>query len=126
MKKKTDGTLNGNLYLRGVGDPSMSNRFWKGDTPMAALARQIAQAGIKHVRGNIIGDASAFDGQLIPDGWKRSYLGAAYAARVSFFFQAEDGIRDKLVTGVQTCALPISTSASAPSPPAPPRPSRSK
>src|SRR5687767_14401788 len=26
----------------------------------------------------------------------------------AFFFQAEDGIRDKLVTGVQTCALPIS------------------
>ena len=26
---------------------------------------------------------------------------------VVFFFQAEDGIRDKLVTGVQTCALPI-------------------
>src|SRR5205085_7498668 len=27
---------------------------------------------------------------------------------VSFFFQAEDGIRDLTVTGVQTCALPIS------------------
>src|SRR4051795_13056106 len=26
----------------------------------------------------------------------------------SFFFQAEDGIRDESVTGVQTCALPIS------------------
>src|SRR5207249_6278794 len=26
-----------------------------------------------------------------------------------FFFQAEDGIRDRNVTGVQTCALPIST-----------------
>src|SRR5687767_14112858 len=26
---------------------------------------------------------------------------------MAFFFQAEDGIRDKLVTGVQTCALPI-------------------
>src|SRR5438094_4099376 len=25
-----------------------------------------------------------------------------------FFFQAEDGIRDRTVTGVQTCALPIS------------------
>src|SRR5690349_17687793 len=47
--------------------------------------------------------------------------GAAAAARVrrrrrtrstpraaaSFFFQAEDGIRDLYVTGVQTCALPI-------------------
>src|SRR3989454_2246530 len=28
-----------------------------------------------------------------------------------FFFQAEDGIRDYKVTGVQTCALPISSSA---------------
>src|SRR3989440_9405559 len=27
--------------------------------------------------------------------------------RVLFFFQAEDGIRDLIVTGVQTCALPI-------------------
>src|SRR5690606_40118727 len=39
-----------------------------------------------------------------------------------FFFQAEDGIRDFHVTGVQTCALPISPDAS-PQPPAdPPRP----
>src|SRR5207244_7018583 len=30
-----------------------------------------------------------------------------------FFFQAEDGIRDDLVTGVQTCALPISRAAGA-------------
>src|SRR5205823_6789883 len=29
--------------------------------------------------------------------------------RARFFFQADDGIRDKLVTGVQTCALPISS-----------------
>src|SRR5215211_8005150 len=28
-----------------------------------------------------------------------------------FFFQAEDGIRDHCVTGVQTCALPISEAA---------------
>src|SRR2546423_3619064 len=29
--------------------------------------------------------------------------------RLDLFFQAEDGMRDKLVTGVQTCALPICT-----------------
>src|SRR2546429_1228852 len=28
---------------------------------------------------------------------------------IFFFFQAEDGIRDVAVTGVQTCALPISS-----------------
>src|SRR5699024_11702982 len=32
-------------------------------------------------------------------------------ALLLFFFQAEDGIRDRNVTGVQTCALPISPTA---------------
>src|SRR5699024_11822924 len=32
---------------------------------------------------------------------------AELRARLLFFFQAEDGIRDRNVTGVQTCALPI-------------------
>src|SRR5438552_18009055 len=37
-----------------------------------------------------------------------SYL--VKTCRIVFFFQAEDGIRDDLVTGVQTCALPIYSS----------------
>src|SRR2546422_9368557 len=36
-----------------------------------------------------------------------------------FFFQAEDGIRDVAVTGVQTCALPISAERSSELRPAP-------
>src|SRR5207237_4725123 len=34
--------------------------------------------------------------------------GRAVSVTSLFFFQAEDGIRDSSVTGVQTCALPIS------------------
>src|SRR5258708_13792995 len=34
-------------------------------------------------------------------------LSRLHFSRIFFFFQAEDGIRDDLVTGVQTCALPI-------------------
>src|SRR5699024_11937941 len=34
-------------------------------------------------------------------------ISACLSARLFFFFQAEDGIRDRNVTGVQTCALPI-------------------
>jgi D-alanyl-D-alanine carboxypeptidase/D-alanyl-D-alanine-endopeptidase (penicillin-binding protein 4) len=79
-----DGTLAGNLYLRGDGDPSLSSRFWKdANLPMNTLARSVASAGVRHVRGDLVYDASAFDDQRIPDGWKTSYLGAAYAARVS-------------------------------------------
>src|SRR2546430_4709076 len=36
-------------------------------------------------------------------------IAAMVAVLLFFFFQAEDGIRDLTVTGVQTCALPISS-----------------
>src|SRR2546422_8109999 len=47
---------------------------------------------------------------LIELSWKRV---ANYFSMMAlfFFFQAEDGIRDVAVTGVQTCALPISGAA---------------
>src|SRR5256884_6380925 len=38
----------------------------------------------------------------------KEYEDMTYRVSVFFFFQAEDGIRDVAVTGVQTCALPIS------------------
>src|SRR2546425_4155005 len=47
---------------------------------------------------------------LVPIRYARAYLLfilQLYVFVFFFFFQAEDGIRDKLVTGVQTCALPI-------------------
>src|SRR5688572_31258363 len=37
----------------------------------------------------------------------KANLASVVALPLSFFFQAEDGIRDLTVTGVQTCALPI-------------------
>src|SRR5260221_5309744 len=37
----------------------------------------------------------------------QQHRGVIRAAMVCFLFQAEDGIRDHCVTGVQTCALPI-------------------
>src|SRR5687767_14997730 len=38
---------------------------------------------------------------------RRFMTSLLHVGGLDFFFQAEDGIRDKLVTGVQTCALPI-------------------
>src|SRR5438105_9110987 len=38
---------------------------------------------------------------------RHPYMPATVSCPFFFFFQAEDGIRDPLVTGVQTCALPI-------------------
>src|SRR6266436_3724180 len=58
------------------------------------------------------------DRRLLPAGDQRLlghsvlvFLAAGTDPMRCFFFQAEDGIRDVAVTGVQTCALPISTLA---------------
>src|SRR5689334_24750345 len=47
--------------------------------------------------------------QLYPVFYDHDRFGAVHEVRLYnvFFFQAEDGIRDGTVTGVQTCALPI-------------------
>jgi D-alanyl-D-alanine carboxypeptidase/D-alanyl-D-alanine-endopeptidase (penicillin-binding protein 4) len=80
-----DGTLNGSLYIRGDGDPALSGKFLPGgpSAPMNRLADLVAQQGIKHITGSVVGDASGFDDQKIPDGWLTRYLQASYAARVS-------------------------------------------
>ena len=80
-----DGTLQGNLYMRGDGDPGFSNRFLRGDpdAPVEMLARFIAGTGVKHVRGDLVADATAFEPRKIPEGWQSRYLGLSYAAPVS-------------------------------------------
>ena len=80
-----DGTLTGNLYLRGDGDPALSGKFLPGgpSAPMNRLAELVASKGIKRITGSVIGDATGFDDQKVPEGWLTRYLQASYAARVS-------------------------------------------
>ena len=81
----SNGTLTGNLIIRGGGDPALSRRYFDGDGngPMRALAGQVAEAGIRRITGDVIGDANAFEPKPVPDGWLNRYLHASYAARVS-------------------------------------------
>src|SRR2546430_1229290 len=71
--------------------------------------------GQKAAYGGIQGDVLATDNNAVgmgDAGSKSAIQGANVPnpedAVPSFFFQAEDGIRNLTVTGVQTCALPIS------------------
>jgi serine-type D-Ala-D-Ala carboxypeptidase/endopeptidase (penicillin-binding protein 4) len=55
-----DGTLTGNLYLRGGGDPTF------GASAASRLAGQLESAGLRTVTGRVMGDESAFDGRRGP------------------------------------------------------------
>ena len=80
-----DGTVQGNLILRGTGDPAFSGRYLPGgpSAPVDVLAELVAGAGVRRVTGSIIGDATAFEARTIPAGWKDSYLHLSYAAPFS-------------------------------------------
>lgn len=82
---ESDGTVRGDLILRGDGDPGLSSRFVRGgpEAPMELLARFVAGAGVTRVEGDIIADASGMEGRRIPEGWLTRYAGAAYAAPFS-------------------------------------------
>lgn len=66
-KLESDGTLNGNLYLQGGGDPTLGvpafyDRFFPGlGTNLYALKSQIRAAGIEAVSGRLYADDSIFD-----------------------------------------------------------------
>jgi serine-type D-Ala-D-Ala carboxypeptidase/endopeptidase (penicillin-binding protein 4) len=60
-------TWEGNLVLKGYGDPALSF------AQVNSLARQVAAAGITHVTGRILGDESWFDTRRTGLGWKPGF-----------------------------------------------------
>lgn len=101
-----DGTLHGNIIIRGDGDPALSGRFIDGgpNAPLQLLAQQVAAAGIKRITGDVIGDATGFDDQKIPEGWLTRYLGAGYAARVSALSLNENVVWVAIAPGTGSAA----------------------
>ncbi|MDQ3179340.1 MAG: D-alanyl-D-alanine carboxypeptidase/D-alanyl-D-alanine-endopeptidase, partial [Acidobacteriota bacterium] len=80
-----NGTIRGDLMIYGRGDVSFSTAFYDGDyyKGIEALAAKIAQAGVKRIEGNLIGDESYFTGNPIPPSWEWDDLQWYYGAEIS-------------------------------------------
>jgi D-alanyl-D-alanine carboxypeptidase/D-alanyl-D-alanine-endopeptidase (penicillin-binding protein 4) len=64
----TDGVLRGDLDLRGVGDPMLSAYA------LRAMARRVAEAGIRRVTGSLWADEIRYDRIRSAPGWKPNYV----------------------------------------------------
>lgn len=79
-----DGVLEGDLYVYGTGDPTLSDRFHESKTAVwQAFADTLVAMGIREVRGAVVGDASYFTGDGYGAGWQQDYMNTWYAAPVS-------------------------------------------
>ena len=81
---QSDGTLDGNIYIKGFGDPTLGSVLYDQavglDDLMEAFAQEIKKAGIKRVNGKIIGDASYFENEVVSRKWLYEDLGNYYGA----------------------------------------------
>lgn len=77
-KITSEGTLEGNLYIKGGGDPTLgANNL---NALMDNWAKAIKDKGIKKINGILVGDASIFEDHLTPDTWTWADMGNYYGA----------------------------------------------
>ncbi len=103
------GVLNGDLIIKGVGDPTLSGRYADGNPTKVfeSWADSLATKNITQINGSIIGDDNYFVDEGMGAGWSWDYESDYYAAQVSalsfndncmdIFFTPGDSL-DKLST----------------------------
>jgi D-alanyl-D-alanine carboxypeptidase/D-alanyl-D-alanine-endopeptidase (penicillin-binding protein 4) len=76
-----EGVLDGDVVIHGGGDPML------GESNIASTFSRwqsaLRKAGIKEVLGSVVGDATIFGTQLIPDSWQWNDMGNYYGAGAS-------------------------------------------
>jgi D-alanyl-D-alanine carboxypeptidase/D-alanyl-D-alanine-endopeptidase (penicillin-binding protein 4) len=115
-EKVDDGKIKGDLIIYGRGDPSIAARFNDGDyfKGINDLADRIVAAGVKRVKGDLVGDESYFNGAPLGGGWEWEDLQWADGAQVSALTINDNVIDVTVKPGEKTGAPLVITTAPGP------------
>lgn len=116
-----DSVLNGDIIIKGYGDPTLYSRFFKkyndDKCPFDSLAMVLKSLGVKYINGKIIGDASFFDYNLPTSTWivgdVANYFGASpcglniFNNEYSLYFKTSDTIAPAVLTNIYPENIPI-------------------
>lgn len=114
----TNGTLDGDIIIKGSGDPTLGSWRYDGTKTNNVLNQLVAalkKAGITRINGRIIGDDSLYDTQAVPDGWIWQDLGTYYGAGVNALCWHENQFDINLRTGA--VGAPVTITGSTPAMP---------
>lgn len=78
-----DGHLNGDIIVRGSGDPTLGSRFFTDHANYnytALFLKAIQEAGIRNVSGNIVGDGALYAKEMTPPTWSWEDIGNYFGA----------------------------------------------
>src|SRR5205814_8963410 len=108
-EKSDDGKIKGDLVIYGRGDPSIAARFNSGDyfKGINDLADRIVAAGVKRIKGDLVGDESYFNGAPFGSGWEWEDLTWSYGAQVSALTINDNAIDLNIKPGA-TVGAPVS------------------
>jgi D-alanyl-D-alanine carboxypeptidase/D-alanyl-D-alanine-endopeptidase (penicillin-binding protein 4) len=97
-----NGTLTGDVIIKGYGDPTLGSWRWDNTKQTYILNQMVSalkKAGIRKIVGRVVGDDSYYASQSIPDGWIWQDLGTYYGAGTSALCWGENQFSLKLRTG---------------------------
>ncbi|GGH15778.1 D-alanyl-D-alanine carboxypeptidase/D-alanyl-D-alanine endopeptidase [Mucilaginibacter phyllosphaerae] len=97
-----DGTLNGNIIIKGSGDPTLGSWRWattREGVVLNTMVTALKKAGIKKINGRVIGNNGNFKSQSVPDGWIWQDLGTYYGAGIAGLCWRENQFDILLRTG---------------------------
>ncbi|MDO9153211.1 MAG: D-alanyl-D-alanine carboxypeptidase/D-alanyl-D-alanine-endopeptidase [Paludibacter sp.] len=77
-----DSTLNGNLYVRGGGDPTLGSDKMGDKDFLSKWVSAVKKRGIKNINGKIIADPVIFEQQVINPKWSWEDMGNYYAPAI--------------------------------------------
>ena len=92
----SEGTLHGNLYIHGYGDPMLGSG---SQTFLTDWVRAVKAAGISEIDGRIIADMSLFDGDAINPGWLYEDAGNYYAPGIFALAYMDNTLNVQLRSG---------------------------
>lgn len=101
---EANGVIGGDLILYGRGAPDLTSKSRGGTSSVTKLADQLYQAGIRQIRGNIVGDASYFRGDLFGIGWQWNDLQWYFGAEPSALSIDENTVEVTIAPAARTGA----------------------